>query len=115
MTLLTGTASVDQAAKHCGVLLSTAEGWRDAAHGAVERLESVLAPGPRGRDFSPAPLRRWKISATTEAGGTMNHQDPTPGEPYEAPLLGQAVALERVTLFSGTINPDAGVINFGDG
>jgi hypothetical protein len=45
----------------------------------------------------------------------MNHQRPPPDDAYEAPLLGQAVALERVTLFSGSINPDAGVVDFGDG
>jgi hypothetical protein len=45
----------------------------------------------------------------------MNHEDPPPDDAYVAPLLGDAVALERVTLFSGVINPDAGVVDFGDG
>jgi len=34
---------------------------------------------------------------------------------YEAPSLGVRASLEIVTLFSGTINTDAGVIDFGDG
>lgn len=37
------------------------------------------------------------------------------GDGYEAPVLGDAVPLEQVTLFSGAINVDAGVVTFGDG
>jgi hypothetical protein len=39
----------------------------------------------------------------------------TPPEDYEAPVLGDAVAVAAVTLFSATVNPDAGVIDFGGG
>jgi len=35
--------------------------------------------------------------------------------PYEPPLLGEAVAVVSATLFSGAVNPDAGVIDFGGG
>ena len=34
---------------------------------------------------------------------------------YEPPTLGDAVPLVLVTLFSGAINPDAGVVTFGNG
>jgi hypothetical protein len=35
--------------------------------------------------------------------------------PYEKPDLGEPVDLADATLFSGTINPDAGIVDFGDG
>ena len=35
-------------------------------------------------------------------------------EPYAAPVLGEATAIGAGTLFSGTINPDGGTIDFGD-
>ena len=34
---------------------------------------------------------------------------------YDVPVLGPPTSVALVTLFSGTINPDAGVVNFGDG
>jgi hypothetical protein len=36
-------------------------------------------------------------------------------EDYGPPALGAAVPLASVTLFSGTVDPDAGVIEFGGG
>lgn len=34
---------------------------------------------------------------------------------YAPPTLGEALPLASVTLFSGTVDPDAGVIEFGGG
>ena len=34
---------------------------------------------------------------------------------YEQPELGELQPIDGVTLFSGTINPDGGVVDFGDG
>lgn len=38
-----------------------------------------------------------------------------PAPPYEAPKLGAPESVASVTLFSGTIDPDAGVVGFGGG
>ena len=45
---------------------------------------------------------------------TESMQQP-PSAPYEPPTLGESAPLEQVTLFSGAVNPDAGVIEFGNG
>jgi len=34
---------------------------------------------------------------------------------YEPPTLGDAVPVATVTLFSGVVDPDAGIIEFGQG
>ncbi len=35
-------------------------------------------------------------------------------EPYAPPVLGARQSLAHVTLFSGSVDPDGGVVNFGD-
>jgi hypothetical protein len=45
-----------------------------------------------------------------------HHSDPLPDvEVYEAPVLGSPVLVTAVTLFSATVDPDGGVIDFGGG
>ena len=45
----------------------------------------------------------------------MNNESVIDEEGYERPELGAAQLLSAVTLFSGTVDPDAGVIEFGQG
>jgi hypothetical protein len=47
---------------------------------------------------------------------TTTHPDPSSDvETYDAPVLGHAVLVTTVTLFSATVDPDGGVIDFGGG
>ncbi len=40
--------------------------------------------------------------------------EPRENQPYEPPVLGPATPIAAVTLFSGTVNPDGGTVDFGD-
>lgn len=50
-------------------------------------------------------------------GVDMNPQQTRPpvDEGYAPPTLGESLPLVLVTLFSGTVDPDAGFIEFGGG
>ncbi len=48
-------------------------------------------------------------------GDQMNQESAIGAETYERPELGPPQLLTAVTLFSGTVDPDAGVIEFGQG
>jgi glycosyltransferase involved in cell wall biosynthesis len=88
--------------------------YEDLSRVTGESGNMVKMNARKGRQQMPHESSNHPSAADHTLQVAPPHMDRPHTEAYVAPVLGGAVQLVSSTLFSGTVNPDAGTIDFGD-